>query len=192
MLPGLWLGSALSGDYDDEPAYDYGYHDCADGCYGATDGCHNCYDREQPVTAPTPTSRAFSVRVDCRHFRPQEIRVSCAENNVVVHCQHREEQDAHGWVEREFKRRYELPDNCPPDTVVANLDRNGMLLIEAGSEQPTHAATGANERHIRVKVLAPIRSYRPEWRAPLHAMEFLDRAGMSADMRRSPHYYPNY
>ncbi|CAG2176922.1 unnamed protein product [Oppiella nova] len=186
MLPGLWLGSALSGD-DDEPEYDYGHHDCADGCYGATDCCHNCYDREPPVTQPTPTSRAFSVRVDCRHFRPKEIRVSCVENNVVVQCQHREKPDAHGWVEREFKRRYELPDNCPPDTVVANLDRN-----EAGSEQPTQAATGANERHIRVNVLAPIRSYRPEWRAPLHAMEFLNRTGMSAGMRRPPYYYPNF
>ncbi|CAG2166599.1 unnamed protein product [Oppiella nova] len=174
MLPlgsavGLWLGSALSGD-EDEPEYDYGYHDCADRCYGATDRCHNCYDR-----GPTPTSRAFSVRVDCRHFRPQEVRVSCAENNVVVHCQHREEQDAHGWVEREFKRRYELPDNCPPDTVVATLDRKGMLLIEAGSERPTQAA---NERQIPVNVLAPIGSV---WRAPLHAMEFLNRTGMSAE-----------
>jgi len=73
----------------------------------------------------------FSVRLDCSHFKPEEITVKTVGNNLVINGKHEEKMDKHGWIQREFTRRYALPEGCEVEKVVSNLASNGMLSIEA-------------------------------------------------------------
>jgi crystallin alpha B len=73
----------------------------------------------------------FSVKLDCSHFKPEEITVKTVGNNLVINGKHEEKMDKHGWIQREFTRRYALPEGCEVEKVVSNLASNGMLSIEA-------------------------------------------------------------
>ncbi|CAG2168307.1 unnamed protein product [Oppiella nova] len=73
----------------------------------------------------------FAVRLDCRHFAPKEITVKVVDHQLVIHGKHEERTDSHGWIQREFTRRYVLPDGCEPDKVLSSLDGTGILSIEA-------------------------------------------------------------
>ncbi|CAG2179442.1 unnamed protein product, partial [Oppiella nova] len=73
----------------------------------------------------------FAVRLDCQHFTPEEITVKVVDHQLVIHGKHEERTDSHGWVQREFTRRYVLPDGCEPEKVVSSLDAKGILSIEA-------------------------------------------------------------
>jgi crystallin alpha B len=73
----------------------------------------------------------FSVRLDCSHFKPEEITVKTVDNNVVINGKHEEKMDKHGWVQREFTRRYALPEGCEVEKVVSSFSPNGILSIEA-------------------------------------------------------------
>ena len=77
------------------------------------------------------TSDKFAVKLDCSHFKPEEIQVKTVDNNVVVHGKHEERTDKHGWVQREFTRRYALPEGCEPEKVTSSLTAEGILRIEA-------------------------------------------------------------
>ena len=79
----------------------------------------------------TNTSDRFSVRLDCSQFKPKEITVKTVGNNLVIHAKHEERTDKHGWIQREFTRRYMLPEGCELEKVVSNLNSSGILQIEA-------------------------------------------------------------
>ncbi|KAF8789198.1 Protein lethal(2)essential for life like protein [Argiope bruennichi] len=50
---------------------------------------------------------------------------------IVIHGKHEEKTDEHGFVSREFTRRYLLPEGTDPETVKSSLSQNGVLTIEA-------------------------------------------------------------
>ena len=79
----------------------------------------------------TNDTNKFQVRLDCSHFKPEEISVKTVDKNVVIHGKHEEKLDKHGWVQREFTRRYTLPTECEAERVVSSLNQNGVLTIEA-------------------------------------------------------------
>ena len=81
------------------------------------------------------TKDKFALKLDCSHFKPEEIEVKTVGNNVVIHGKHEERTDKHGWVQREFTRRYALPEGCEPEKVVSNLSSNGVLVIEAPKKE---------------------------------------------------------
>jgi crystallin alpha B len=76
-------------------------------------------------------SNKFEIKLDCSHFKPEEITVKTIGNNVVINGKHEEKLDKHGWVQREFTRRYALPEGCEVEKVVSNLSPKGILSIEA-------------------------------------------------------------
>ncbi|CAG2113460.1 unnamed protein product [Medioppia subpectinata] len=73
----------------------------------------------------------FKVSLDCNHFTPEEIEVKTVDRDVIIHGKHEERMDNHGWVSREFTRKYTLPEECEAEDVKSSLDSNGVLTIEA-------------------------------------------------------------
>lgn len=88
--------------------------------------------RQQLGTLVTITPGKFTIRVNTQNISPQEITVKTEGNCVVIHGKHAEDLEGRGYhVQREFTRRYELPDDVDPDTAKCDLMDNGDLAIEA-------------------------------------------------------------
>ncbi|KAJ0171135.1 hypothetical protein K1T71_013334 [Dendrolimus kikuchii] len=95
----------------------------------------------------------FQVNLDVQHFKPEEITVKTADGYVIIEGKHEEKQDEHGFISRQFTRRYALPDNCDPDTVESRLSSDGVLTIIA----PKVLAVGKNERAVPITQTGPVR-----------------------------------
>ncbi|XP_063540842.1 uncharacterized protein LOC134749748 [Cydia strobilella] len=72
---------------------------------------------------------SFKVSLDVQHFRPDELSVKVANNQIVVEGRHEERKDEHGFVSRHFMRRYVLPSNCMPEDVISKLSSDGVLAV---------------------------------------------------------------
>ncbi|XP_066998533.2 protein lethal(2)essential for life [Anabrus simplex] len=73
----------------------------------------------------------FKVNLDVQQFKPEEVVVKTVGNSLVIEGKHEERKDPHGFISRQFKRRYILPDDVDPETVTSKLSSDGILTIEA-------------------------------------------------------------
>lgn len=73
----------------------------------------------------------LQVNLDVQQFKPDQISVKTVDNAVVIEGKHEERQDEHGFISRQFTRKYMLPDNIDPSTVVSSLSSDGVLTISA-------------------------------------------------------------
>lgn len=94
----------------------------------------------------------FQVRLDVGHFAPEEITVKTVDDHVVVTACHEEKVDEHGYVSRQFSRRYMLPEGVEAEQIASSLSPEGVLVIEAPRKRP-EPILADNERLIPVKVL---------------------------------------
>ncbi|XP_067126350.1 protein lethal(2)essential for life-like [Centruroides vittatus] len=93
------------------------------------------------------TSDKFQVSLDVSHFSPEDITVKTVDNCLMVHAKHEEKVDQHGFVSREFTRKYILPKEVVPESVVSSLSPDGVLTIEA----PKHSQQlPSNERLVPI------------------------------------------
>ncbi|CAH0695550.1 unnamed protein product [Spodoptera exigua] len=83
------------------------------------------------VSKITSDDEKFQVNVDVQHFAPEEINVKVVDGQVLIEGKHEEKQDDHGFVSRQFIRRYALPKGCLPDTVESKLSSDGVLTVTA-------------------------------------------------------------
>ena len=93
-------------------------------------------------------ANSFQIFLDVSQFKAEEVNVKTTNSEVIVHAKHDEREDEHGFVSREFKRRYLLPLGVDPDKVACFIDGKGILAIKApkdGAEKttPKSAATNA-------------------------------------------------
>lgn len=74
----------------------------------------------------------FAVNLDCKQFKPEEVNVTVDDQNnqILIHGKHEERSDEHGYISREFRRRYALPKDTQVDKVECNWN-NGVLSIAA-------------------------------------------------------------
>ena len=77
----------------------------------------------------------FTVKMDVSNFVPEEIQVKAVDDYLVVHGKHEERKDNHGYVKREFTRRYLIPQDCQADKLASSLSPNGILTIQAPKKQ---------------------------------------------------------
>ncbi|KAK7871086.1 hypothetical protein R5R35_010450 [Gryllus longicercus] len=84
---------------------------------------------------------AFKVNLDVQQFKPDEINVKMVDNYVVVEGKHEERPDEHGFISRQFQRRYRLPDDVNPNALVSKLSSDGVLSIEAPKKAIESTAT---------------------------------------------------
>lgn len=95
----------------------------------------------------------FQVNLDVQHFAPEELTVKAADGFLIVEGKHEEKRDDHGWVTREFKRRYELPRGCDIRGVQSRLSSDGVLTIDAPLEK-----LSPNERIVPITPTGPVRT----------------------------------
>jgi crystallin alpha B len=89
----------------------------------------------------------FQVNLDVQQFKPNELTVKTVNDYVVVEGKHEERQDEHGFISRQFQRRYKLPTDTDPDTVVSQLSSDGVLTISAPKKALPESA---NEKVIPI------------------------------------------
>ena len=89
----------------------------------------------------------FQVNLDVSHFKPEEIKVKMVEKNLMIEGKHEEKMDEHGFISRQFTRKYLLPKDVDPASVVSNLSRDGVLTIQA----PKMAIEAPGERTVPIQ-----------------------------------------
>ncbi|XP_067910075.1 crystallin, alpha B, b isoform X1 [Heterodontus francisci] len=71
----------------------------------------------------------FTIHLDVKHFTPEEIRVKILGDFVEIQAQHEERQDEHGYISREFHRKYKVPAGVDPTLITCSLSADGVLTI---------------------------------------------------------------
>ncbi|CAH2061051.1 unnamed protein product, partial [Iphiclides podalirius] len=94
----------------------------------------------------------FQVNLDVQHFAPDEISVKTVDGYVVVEGRHEEKRDEHGFISRQFKRRYALPEGCNPEAVESRLSSDGVLTVVAPKE-----SSQKGERTVPISHTGPVR-----------------------------------
>ncbi|XP_026325314.1 protein lethal(2)essential for life-like [Hyposmocoma kahamanoa] len=95
----------------------------------------------------------FQINIDVQHFAPEEISVKTADGFIVVEGKHEEKKDEHGYITRQFVRRYALPEGCRADSVESKLSSDGVLSIIA----PRQPRAVKGERPVPIQQTGPIR-----------------------------------
>ncbi|XP_045050749.2 alpha-crystallin A chain isoform X1 [Desmodus rotundus] len=91
----------------------------------------------------------FVIFLDVKHFSPEDLTVKVQEDFVEIHGKHNERQDDHGYISREFHRRYRLPSNVDQSALSCSLSADGMLTF-SGPKVPSGLDGGHSERAIPV------------------------------------------
>lgn len=92
--------------------------------------------------------------MDVQQFKPEEVTVKVVDDYLVVEGKHEEKQDQHGYVSRQFTRRYRLPDSILKEKIASSISSDGVLQIVAPKK--AEAIENQKERQIPiVKTNAP-------------------------------------
>ncbi|VVC89460.1 protein lethal(2)essential for life-like [Leptidea sinapis] len=100
----------------------------------------------------------FQVNLDVQHFSPQEITVRTADGYVIVEAKHEEKKDEHGFISRQFVRKYNLPEGAESQDVVSTLSSDGVLTITA----PRKVVDEKGERTVPITQTGPVRKEAKE------------------------------
>lgn len=95
----------------------------------------------------------FQVNLDVQHFSPDEISVKIVDGYVVIEAKHEEKKDEHGYISRQFSRRYALPEGTEAENVISELSSDGILTITA----PRKPVEDHGERVVPIKKTGPVR-----------------------------------
>lgn len=90
------------------------------------------------------------MSLDVSHFKPEELSIKTVCRKVIIHGKHEEKQDEHGFIQREFRRTYVLPNDVDPDMVKSTLTADGVLAIVA----PKNIIEKASEKVVPIERLA--------------------------------------
>ncbi|KAM7087297.1 alpha-crystallin B chain [Molossus nigricans] len=77
----------------------------------------------------------FSVNLDVKHFSPEELKVKVLGDVIEVHGKHEERQDEHGFISREFHRKYRIPADVDPLAITSSLSSDGVLSVNGPRKQ---------------------------------------------------------
>ncbi|KAG6441920.1 protein lethal(2)essential for life [Manduca sexta] len=95
----------------------------------------------------------FQINLDVQHFAPDDISVKVSDGFIIVEASHDEKRDEHGWVSRNFTRRYALPEGCNVDVVQSKLSSDGVLTVTAPLKRPQ-----ATERIVPIIQTGPVKT----------------------------------
>jgi len=101
---------------------------------------------ENPIQTYQDGTRKFHLKFDMRQFKPEEIQVRTAGNQLTVSAKH-DEKDPNKSLFREYNRSYVLPKDVQPDRLTSKLSTDGVLTIEA----PLPALDSPREKLIPIK-----------------------------------------
>ncbi|XP_055912094.1 heat shock protein 27-like [Eupeodes corollae] len=95
----------------------------------------------------------FQVCMDVSHFKPNELTVKTVGNSVVVEGKHEEREDDHGYISRQFVRKYQLPKGYDAKDVISTVSTDGVLTVKA--PPPPNKALKNNERIVQIQQTGP-------------------------------------
>ncbi|XP_049877048.1 protein lethal(2)essential for life isoform X2 [Pectinophora gossypiella] len=95
--------------------------------------------RQESASTINLTKDKFEVILDVQQFTPEEITVKASNNSVVVEGRHEEKQDEHGFISRQFTRRYILPGGYNVEDLVSTLSSDGVLTVTAPKRPPPNS-----------------------------------------------------
>lgn len=93
----------------------------------------------------------FQVSLDVQQFLPNEITIKAVDNVVTVEGKHEEKPDDHGYIARNFVRKYTLPNEIDCADLVSTLSSDGILTLKA------HKKADGNKRTIHIQHTGPAR-----------------------------------
>lgn len=105
-------------------------------------------------TTIKPEKDKFHINVDVQHFSPEEINVKIANGYIVVEGKHEEKKDEHGFISRQFIRKFKLPEDANADLVESRLSSDGVLTVLA----PTKQECVKGERSVPITHTGPVRT----------------------------------
>nr|P02507.1 RecName: Full=Alpha-crystallin A chain [Pelophylax lessonae] len=94
-------------------------------------------------------SEVRSDRDRVKHFSPEDLTVKILDDFVEIHGKHSERQDDHGYISREFHRRYRLPSNLNESSISCSLSADGILTF-SGPKLMSSLDSSHGERPIPV------------------------------------------
>lgn len=97
----------------------------------------------------------FQVCLDVQQFQPNEVSVKILENAIVIEGKHEERQDEHGYISRQFTRKYPLPKEIDAAQVSSTLSSDGILTVKAPKIEQVN---GKAERVIQIQQTGPARN----------------------------------
>lgn len=109
---------------------------------------HNDADKRLTVTKD-----GVQMCLNVYQFSPSEISVKTVDDVIIIEGKHEEKQDEHGYVTRQFTRRYKLPKEYDPKDVMSSMSSDGVLTIKAPSIAKPEAAV--NERVVTIQQTGP-------------------------------------
>ncbi|XP_056397858.1 alpha-crystallin B chain [Hyla sarda] len=71
----------------------------------------------------------FCVNLDVKHFSPEELKVKVVGDFIEIQGKHEERQDDHGYVSRDFQRKYKIPADVDPLSITSSLSPDGVLTV---------------------------------------------------------------
>uniref|UniRef100_A0A023F777 Putative 21.4 kDa heat shock protein n=1 Tax=Triatoma infestans TaxID=30076 RepID=A0A023F777_TRIIF len=83
------------------------------------------------VSTVAADNNEFKVTLDVQQFKPEELKVKVEDGYMVVDGKHEERSDQHGFISRQFTRRYKIPDDVDKTALVSNLSSDGVLTLKA-------------------------------------------------------------
>nr|QGZ00462.1 heat shock protein 21.8 [Glyphodes pyloalis] len=113
--------------------------------------------RQESSSTINLTKDKFEVILDVQQFTPEEITVKAVNNSVTVEGKHEEKQDEHGFISRQFTRRYVLPAGYELSDLVSTLSSDGVLTITAPKRPPPQAG----ERIVPITKTGPAKQPEP-------------------------------
>ncbi|XP_050422555.1 alpha-crystallin A chain-like [Adelges cooleyi] len=112
---------------------------------------------ESGLSCVSNNKNEFKVNLDVQQFKPEEVSVKVVDDYVVIDGKHEERSDEHGFISRQFTRRYKVPDNVDPNTITSKLSSDGVLsivapkkMIENNKEARSVPIVQTNEPSIKV------------------------------------------
>ncbi|XP_014253812.1 alpha-crystallin A chain-like [Cimex lectularius] len=73
----------------------------------------------------------FKVNLDVQQFKPDELKVKVENDMIVVDGKHEERSDEHGFISRQFTRKYRIPKDVDLNALKSNLSSDGVLSLQA-------------------------------------------------------------
>lgn len=92
----------------------------------------------------------FKVMLDVHQFKIEEISVKIVNRYIVIEGKHEEKRDEHGFISRQFVRKYTLPDQADADKVSSYISTDGILTIVAPHKQNLEKT---NEKKIKIEFI---------------------------------------
>lgn len=105
------------------------------------------------IAIPSTGPDGFQVCMDVQQFKPNEISVKTVDNAVLIEAKHEERPDEHGYISRQFVRKYTLPKDYDPNQVVSTLSSDGVLTIKA--PPPPAIEDNSKERIVYIQQTGP-------------------------------------